>query len=68
MLNLGLKQVTIEDETYDTNVLDNVLRSLDNGEAVISCRDTNRIFITKIRPRLAAHGGGHPRTIEQKDA
>lgn len=60
LLNLDLKKVEIDGETYDSNVLANVLRSLENGEAIISTRDTNRVFVSRIRPRLAAHGGGHP--------
>ena len=64
LLNLDLKKVKIDGETYDSNVLANVLRSLENGEAVISTRDTNRVFVSRIRPRLAAHGGGHPQVID----
>ena len=66
LLNLDLKKVTIENETYDTNVLGNVLRSLDNGEALVSSRDSNRVFLSKIRPRLAAHGGGHPVELDNE--
>jgi DNA helicase HerA-like ATPase len=64
LLNLDLKKVEIDGETYDSNVLANVLRSLENGEAIISTRDTNRVFVSRIRPRLAAHGGGHPQVID----
>lgn len=68
MLNLGLKQVRIENESYETSVLENVLRSLENGEALISSRDSNRVFVCRIRPRIAAHGGGHPQNVDQEDA
>ena len=40
--------------------LGDVIRSLDNGEAIIADGKSSRVFIGKIRPRLSAHGGNAP--------
>ena len=57
---MELDTIKIKDVGYETNITSKTLRSLSVGETVISCTDVNRIFLAKMRPRLAAHGGGHP--------
>jgi hypothetical protein len=37
--------------------LDELLRSLDIGQALISNTETDRAFILDIRPRVSVHGG-----------
>ena len=60
LLNLELDKITIKNKTYETTVTKKILRSLSVGQTLISSTDVNRTFIVAMRPRLAAHGGGHP--------
>ena len=47
--------------------LADTIRSLDPGEAVIADAANGRIFLSRIRPRLSAHGGNTPDTDKPKD-
>lgn len=60
LLNLELDKVTIKNKNYESSVTKKILRSLSVGQTFISSTDVNRTFIAAMRPRLAAHGGGHP--------
>ena len=57
---MELDKITIKNKTYETTVTKKILRSLSVGQTLISSTDVNRTFIVAMRPRLAAHGGGHP--------
>jgi hypothetical protein len=37
--------------------LDDILRGLDIGQALVSNTETDRAFILDIRPRVSVHGG-----------
>jgi hypothetical protein len=48
------------DEVKYANVtldLDEILRGLDIGQALISNTETDRAFLLDIRPRVSVHGG-----------
>lgn len=40
-----------------TLTLDNFMRSLDTGQAILSNTETERTFVVEIRPRVSVHGG-----------
>lgn len=44
-------------EKISTRVFEQLVRSLPIGYAVISNYTVNRVFVTKIRPRITVHGG-----------
>lgn len=55
----NLKSSLPEEIKYGNNVLqfDDVLRSLDVGQAFVSNTETERAFLLDIRPRISVHGG-----------
>jgi len=44
--------------------LNDVIRSLDPGEAVVADAANGRAFIIQVRPRLSAHGGNTPKSAD----
>lgn len=55
----NLKAAQPDETKYANRILtfDNLLRSLDVGQAVVSNTDMDRTFIMDIRPRVSVHGG-----------
>lgn len=55
----NLKCTLPEEVKYGNNILsfDDLLRSLDVGQAVISNTEAERTFIMDVRPRVTVHGG-----------
>lgn len=55
----NIKSALPEEVKYGNNVLsfDELLRSLDVGQAIVSNTETDRIFIMDVRPRVSVHGG-----------
>jgi len=55
----NLKSGLPEEIKYGNTILpfDNLLRSLDTGQAVISNTEADRAFIVDVRPRVSVHGG-----------
>jgi len=66
LLNLELEKVIIKNESFSQSTTQKILRSLEIGQCLISSTDVNRVFISMMRPRLAAHGGGHPITSNKE--
>ena len=52
--------INYEIDNQKINSLNDVLRSLNPGEAIIADSTSERIFIVKMRPRMSAHGGSSP--------
>ena len=52
--------INYEIDNQKVNSLNDVLRSLNPGEAIIADSTSERIFIVKMRPRMSAHGGSSP--------
>lgn len=63
ILNDMFEQIIINGEEIKTSILERVLRNLDRGEALVSSTGVNRVFLGRIRPRSAAHGGAPPKTV-----
>ena len=59
--------VTYERAGFRLPSLADTVRSLDPGEAVVADTTNGRIFISRIRPRLSAHGGSTPTTARGGD-
>ena len=58
MLNTAVpSDFELDKKTVSDNVFERMVRGLQTGYAVVSCANANRIFLTKIRPRVSAHGG-----------
>jgi len=58
MLNTEVPySVEISLSPVKSRVFDRMARELQLGYALISCPNANRVFLSKIRPRLSAHGG-----------
>jgi len=55
----NLKSALPEDVKYGNSNLsfDNLLRSLDVGQAIVSNTEADRAFIMNVRPRVSVHGG-----------
>ena len=55
----NLKSALPEEVRYGNATLsfDDLLRSLDMGQAIVSNTDTDRTFIMDVRPRVSVHGG-----------
>lgn len=55
----NLKAAQPDETKFGTRILtfDDLLRSLDVGQAVVSNTDMDRTFIMDIRPRVSTHGG-----------
>lgn len=60
ILNDMFEEIVINGEEIKNNILQRVLRNLDRGEALISSTGVNRVFLARVRPRIAAHGGAPP--------
>lgn len=52
--------ITYEKAGFPLSSVADAIRSLDPGEAVVADTTNNRVFISRIRPRLSAHGGSTP--------
>jgi len=58
MLNTAVpSDFEVNKKTISANVFERMVRGLKTGYALISCSNSNRIFLSKIRPRASAHGG-----------
>jgi hypothetical protein len=58
MLNTAVpSDFEVNKKTMSTNVFERMVRGLQTGYAVVSCPNANRVFLSKIRPRVSAHGG-----------
>jgi len=58
MLNTAVpSDFELDKKTVTDNVFERMVRGLQTGYAVVSCANASRIFLTKIRPRISAHGG-----------
>jgi uncharacterized protein len=44
-----------------------LIRSLDDGVALVGDAESDRAFVVAIRPRLSAHGGGEPALVASDD-
>jgi hypothetical protein len=55
----NLKSNLPEEVKFGNSVLglDEILRALDVGQALVSNTETDRAFILEIRPRVSVHGG-----------
>ncbi|MBW1998473.1 MAG: DUF87 domain-containing protein [Deltaproteobacteria bacterium] len=55
----NLKSAMPEEVKYANSILsfDNLLRSLDIGQAILSNTEADRAFIVNVRPRISVHGG-----------
>ncbi|HRT84123.1 MAG TPA: ATP-binding protein [Bacteroidales bacterium] len=55
----NLKSALPEEVKYGNNTLsfDDLLRSLDIGQAIVSNTEADRTFIMDVRPRVSVHGG-----------
>ncbi len=55
----NLKSALPQEVKYGNNVLsfDELLRSLDIGQAIVSNTEADRTFIMDVRPRVSVHGG-----------
>jgi energy-coupling factor transporter ATP-binding protein EcfA2 len=55
----NLKSALPEEVKYGNSTLsfDDLLRSLDIGQAIVSNTEANRTFIMDVRPRVSVHGG-----------
>jgi len=55
----NLKSALPEEVKYGNNILsfDDLLRSLDVGQAIVSNTEADRTFIMDVRPRVSVHGG-----------
>lgn len=59
--------ITYERAGFSLPSLADTIRSLDPGDAVIADAANGRVFLSRIRPRLSAHGGNTPTTAQLKD-
>ena len=59
--------ITYERAGFSLPSLADTIRSLDPGEAVVADTANGRILISRIRPRLSAHGGSTPTTAQFRD-
>ena len=58
MLNTAVpSDFEANEKTVTSNVFEKMIRGIQIGYAIISCPNSNRIFVSKIRPRVSAHGG-----------
>jgi len=58
MLNTAVpSDFEVNKKTISTNVFERMARGLQIGYAIISCPNANRIFVSRVRPRVSAHGG-----------
>jgi DNA helicase HerA-like ATPase len=58
MLNTEVPDVVdIAHVRFTSRVFEHMVRELQVGYAIISCPNANRIFLSKMRPRVTAHGG-----------
>jgi hypothetical protein len=58
MLNTAVpSDFEVNKRTINANVFERMVRGLQIGYAIISCSNANRVFLSKIRPRVSAHGG-----------
>lgn len=58
MLNTAVpSDFEVNKKTISANVFERMARGLQIGYAIVSCPNANRIFVSKIRPRVSAHGG-----------
>ena len=55
-----LSSIDYEINNQKVSSLNDVIRSLNPGEAILADSTSGRVFIAKIRPRLSAHGGTNP--------
>ena len=46
---------------FDLPSLGDAIRTLDPGECVVADSSSGRVFVMRVRPRVTAHGGNHPR-------
>lgn len=55
----NMKSALPEEVKYGNSILsfDNLLRSLDVGQAIVSNTEADRTFIMNVRPRVSVHGG-----------
>jgi len=55
----NLKSTLPEEVKYGNSILsfDDILRSLDIGQAIVSNTEADRTFIMDVRPRVSVHGG-----------
>jgi len=55
----NLKSAIPEEVKYGNRILsfEEVLRSLDIGQAIVSNTEADRTFIMDVRPRVSVHGG-----------
>jgi DNA helicase HerA-like ATPase len=55
----NIKSNLPEEVKYSNTVLgfDELIRSLDVGQALVSNTETDRAFIMDVRPRISVHGG-----------
>lgn len=55
----NLKSVLPEEVKYGNSILsfDDLLRTLDIGQSIVSNTETDRTFIMDVRPRVSVHGG-----------
>lgn len=58
ILNNPPSNIRIGTEEISSNVMTFLLRSLEEGEGIVSCDGVDRVFCIKIRPRVSMHGGG----------
>jgi hypothetical protein len=58
MLNTEVPDVVdIGHVRFTSRVFEHMVRELQVGYAIVSCPNANRIFLSKMRPRVTAHGG-----------
>jgi len=55
----NLKSALPEEIKYGNSILsfDDLLRTLDVGQAIVSNTEADRTFIMDVRPRVSVHGG-----------
>ena len=58
MLNTAVpSDFELDKKIVHDNVFERMVRGLQTGYAIVSCANSNRIFLAKMRPRVSAHGG-----------
>lgn len=58
MLNTSVPDsIEIKRQSIKSRVFEHMVRELPLGYALVSCTNTNRIFMMKVRPRTSVHGG-----------